>query len=103
MAGKLVGLAAGAAMAAVFGQVGAKGAGDWAKLSGQLRESVKGKGNFGIDSGTREQADVMGKAWIGDGYKVASDGKTLVSQDGLRLYRPPTCKPNRQEAQASFE
>ena len=80
-----------------------KGAGDWAKLSGQLSEASKGKGNFGIGSGTREQAEVMGKAWVGDGYKVASDGKTLVSQDGLKQYRPPTYKPYQQGTQANFE
>ncbi|MCE0461111.1 two-partner secretion domain-containing protein [Pseudomonas uvaldensis] len=87
----------------VVGTDGTKGTGDWAKLSGQLTEATKGKGNFGIGSGTREQADVMGKAWVGNGYKVASDGKTLISQDGLRQYRPPTYKPNRQETQANFE
>ncbi|AVB18210.1 MULTISPECIES: RHS repeat-associated core domain-containing protein [Pseudomonas syringae group] len=82
---------------------GAKGAGDWAKLSGKLTEATKGKGNFGIGSGTREQADVMGKAWVGDGYKVASDGKTLVSENGLRQYRPPTYKPYQKGTQANFE
>ena len=82
---------------------GAKGADDWAKLSGKLTEATKGKGNFGIGSGTREQADVMGKAWVGAGHKVASDGKTLVSQDGLRQYRPPTYKPYQQKTQANFE
>ncbi|MFL7962272.1 VENN motif pre-toxin domain-containing protein [Pseudomonas kielensis] len=87
----------------VVGTDGIKGTGDWAKLSGQLTEATKGKGNFGIGSGTSEQADVMGKAWVGGGYKVASDGKTLVSQDGLRQYRPPTYKPNRQGTQANFE
>ncbi|MDD2050826.1 hypothetical protein [Pseudomonas putida] len=51
----------------------AKGAGDWEKLSAQLREAAKGKGSFGIGSGTRAQADVMGKAWVGNGCKVASD------------------------------
>ena len=84
-------------------KIGANGAGDWARLSGQLTEATKGKGNFGIGSGTREQAGVMGKAWVGDGYKVASDGKTLVSQDGLRQYRPPTYKPSQQGTQANFE
>jgi hypothetical protein len=82
---------------------GTKGTGDWAKLSGQLSEASKGKGNFGIGSGTREQAEGMGKAGVGDGYKVASDGKTLVSQDGLRQYRPPTYKPYQQGTQANFE
>lgn len=81
----------------------AKGAEDWAKLSGQLRTAAKGKGNFGIGSGTREQADAMGKAWVGDGYNVASDGKTLISADGLRQYRPPSYKPRLDKTQANFE
>lgn len=49
----------------------------------------------------------MGEAWVGDGYKIASDGRTLVSADGLRQYRPPSNKPNSQYAktgvQANFE
>lgn len=77
------------------------GADDWAKLSGQLRDASKG--NFNIGTGTREQADALGKAWVGDGRKVASDGKTLVSSDGLKQYRPPTYKPNQGKAQANFE
>lgn len=80
-----------------------KGADDWAKLSGQLRDAAKGKGNFGIGSGTREQAEAMGKAWVGDGYIVASDGKTLISADGLRQYRPPSYKPRLDKTQANFE
>jgi RHS repeat-associated protein len=84
-----------------------KSADDWVKLSGQLRDASKGKGNFGIGSGTREQANAMGKAWVGEGYKVASDGKTLISKDWLRQYRPPSVKPNSLYAttgvQANFE
>nr|VFJ65296.1 MAG: filamentous hemagglutinin family N-terminal domain-containing protein [Candidatus Kentron sp. DK] len=76
---------------------------DWADLSGKLRNAAKGKGNFGIGTATREQADAMGKAWVGDGYKVASDGKTLVSKDGLKQYRPPTNKPKIGKTQANFE
>ena len=84
-----------------------KGGDDAAKMSGMLRGAAKGKGNFGIGSGTREQADAMGKAWVGKDAIRASDGKTLVSKDGLRQYRPPTSKPNSKQAstgtQANFE
>lgn len=76
---------------------------DWAKMSGQLRDASKGKGNFGLGSGTREQADAMGKAWVGPNYKVASDGTTLISNDGLRQYRPPKFKPRLGKYQANFE
>ena len=80
---------------------------DWPELSGMLRDAKKGKGNFGIGSGTREQAQAMGEAWVGPGFKVARDGRTLISADGLRQYRPPTSKPNSPHAttgvQANFE
>lgn len=83
---------------------GAKGVG---KEIGILRDAAKGKGNFGLGSGSRAEADKLGKAWVGDGARVASDGKTLVSKDGLSVYRPPSAKPNSPHAttgvQASFE
>ena len=72
-------------------------------MSGILRQAAKGKGNFGVGSATREQAGAMGKAWVGDGYKIASDGKTFVSADGMRQYRPPTYKPNLDKVQANLE
>ncbi len=77
-----------------------KGAG---KEIGILRDAAKGKGNFGLGSGTRAEADKLGKAWVGDGYKVARDGKTLVSKDGLKQYRPPSYKPRLDKTQANFE
>jgi filamentous hemagglutinin len=45
----------------------------------------------------------MGEAWVGAGYRVASDGKTLLSADGLRQYRPPSYKPSLDTFQANFE
>ena len=85
------------------GALKAKESSDWPELSGMLRDAARGKGNFGIGSATREQADVMGRAWVGEGYTVASDGKTLVSANGLRQYRPPSWKPNLQRWQANLE
>lgn len=76
---------------------------EWEKVSGMLRDASKGKGNFGIGSGTRAEADAAGKAWVGSDYRVASDGKTLVSKDGLRQYRPPSNKPKLGKTQANFE
>ena len=73
------------------------------KEIGILRDAAKGKGNFGLGSGTRAEADKLGKAWVGDGYKVASDGKTLVSKDGLKQYRSPSYKPRLDKTQANFE
>ncbi|GGS58083.1 RHS repeat domain-containing protein [Actinokineospora fastidiosa] len=66
------------------------------ELAGALREIRLSKHNYTIPGlkATRNEADLMGMAWVGPGYKRASDGRTLVSADGLRQYRPPSMKPN---------
>ncbi len=74
-----------------------------ARAAGILRDAARGKGNFGLGSGTRAEAERLGRAWVGDGAKVASDGKTLISADGLRQFRPPSFKPNLGIEQANFE
>jgi len=66
----------------------------FAEMSGMLRAAASGKGNFGIGKATFEEAEALGKAWVGDGYSVASNGKALVSADKLRIYRMPSAKPN---------
>lgn len=76
---------------------------DWPQLSGVLRDATKGKGNFGIGSATAEQAAAAGRAWVGDGAALASDGKTWISADGLRQWRPPSYKPNLDRRQSNFE
>ncbi|MFI6046292.1 hypothetical protein ACIA8C_32060 [Nocardia sp. NPDC051321] len=75
----------------------------WEELSGMLRDAAKGKGNFGIGSGTAEEAEAAGRAWVGSNAKLASDSKTWVSEDGLRQFRPPSFKPNLGRYQANFE
>jgi RHS repeat-associated protein len=75
----------------------------FAEMAGTLRETTKKKGNFGMGQATRQEAQVMGEAWVGPGYRVASDGKTLVSADGLKVYRPPSYKPMQSKEQANFE
>ncbi len=79
------------------------GASDWPELSGVLRDAAKGKGNFGIGFGTQEQAEAAGRAWVGDNATLAGDGKTWVSQDKLRQFRPPSFKPRLDKWQANFE
>jgi len=81
----------------------AKAPSDLAELSGMLREAARGKDNFGVGSATSEQAGAMGRAWVGEGAKLASDGRTMVSQDGLRQYRPPSTKPRLGRIQANLE
>ena len=76
---------------------------DLARSSGILRDAARGKGNFGLGSASAVQADDLGLAWVGPNYRVASDGKTLISADGLRQYRPPSYKPNLGRTQANFE
>ena len=75
---------------------------------GILRDAAKGnKGNFGLGQATAKDANALGEAWVGPGYRVSSDGTAWVSSDGLRVYRPPSSKPNSPHAttgvQANFE
>lgn len=77
--------------------------GDWAKLSGMLRCANKGKGNFGMGAATFEQARVMGEAWVGSGFRASTNGKALISLDGMKQYRIPSYKPNLNKFQANFE
>jgi RHS repeat-associated protein len=74
-----------------------------AEISGILRAAGRGKGNFGVGEATADQANAAGRAWVGEGYTVASDGKTLVSRDQLRQYRPPSYKPKLGREQANLE
>ena len=75
---------------------------------GILRDAAKGnKGNFGLGQATVKDANALGEAWVGPGYRVSSDGTAWVSSDGLKIYRPPSAKPNSTQAttgvQANFE
>jgi RHS repeat-associated protein len=99
--GAILGRASLAAMGA--GRIGGAGGLATEEMSGMLRAAVRGKGNFGIGSATRVEADVIGRAWVGEGATLASDGKTLVSQNGLRQYRPPAYKPRLGYEQANLE
>jgi hypothetical protein len=62
-----------------------------------------GTGNFGLGTATTEEAMAAGLEWVGAGYRVASDGTTLVSKNGLRTFRPPSAKPKLGKSQANFE
>jgi filamentous hemagglutinin len=72
-----------------------------------LRQAMTGKGNFGVGSASHADAMRLGNACVGNGSRVASDGRTLVSADGLRTFRPPSAKPKSPYAttgvQANFE
>jgi RHS repeat-associated protein len=73
------------------------------EMYGALRHAARTKGNSGMGQATRDEAEAMGKAWVGPGHRTASDGKTLISNDGLRVYRPPSFKPKQGKEQANFE
>ena len=60
-------------------------------------------GNFGVGKETRAGAEKIGKLWVRKGYRVASDGKTLISKDGLRQYRPDALKKSLNKRQANLE
>ena len=68
-----------------------------------LDNAAKNNGNFGLGSSTYEEAINAGKSWVGSGYRIASDGKTMISSDGLRQFRPPSYKPKLNKTQANFE
>jgi hypothetical protein len=78
-------------------------AGDVAKEIGILRDAARGRGNHGLGSATADRAVAVGEAWVGPGARLASDGKTLLSADGLRQFRPPSWKPRQNMTQANFE
>lgn len=88
------------ARSSVAAEGAAGAADDWPVISGIVRDATRSKGNFGLGEGSLSQATRAGESWVGDGYRVASDGKTLVSRDGLRTFRPPTWKPNLGKYQA---
>lgn len=94
-----------AATGAKFARRGSRAArsDNLAQIIGTLRDARRGKGNFGLGSGTRDQAEEAGSAWVGEGYTIASDGVTRVSQDELRQYRPPSFKRRLGRSQANFE
>lgn len=46
---------------------------------------------FPIGTATHEEADRLGKIWVGEGARQTSGGGWL-SRDGTRQYRPPTEK-----------
>ncbi|EBV1275491.1 filamentous hemagglutinin N-terminal domain-containing protein [Salmonella enterica subsp. enterica serovar Oranienburg] len=66
-----------------------------------------GKLNYGVGSGTKAEADRLGKIWVGEGARPTKDGAGLMSADGMRVYRFPVSKDNSPHAttgiQANFE
>ena len=76
---------------------------DWPEISAMLQTAAREKGNYTLGTVTRREADVIGRAWVGDGARLASDGRTWVSRDGLRQYRPFKYKVKRGVWQANIQ
>ncbi|WP_348635154.1 VENN motif pre-toxin domain-containing protein [Rosenbergiella epipactidis] len=83
-----------------------------AKQDPRLDAVIKGdngKLNYGVGSGTKTEANRLGKIWVGDGARPTKDGSGLMSADGTRVYRFPKTKPSAPAAvnptgvQANFE
>ncbi|MBY0491922.1 MAG: RHS repeat-associated core domain-containing protein, partial [Gemmatimonadaceae bacterium] len=68
-----------------------------------VQAAAAGSGNFGLGVASAEVAAAAGEAWVGRGARLASDGKTMISSDGLRQYRPPSFKPSWNQVQANFQ
>jgi hypothetical protein len=76
---------------------------EWVKISGLIRESSRRKANFGLGASTKSDAREAGETWVGEEFTLASDGKMLLSRDGLRQWRPPSFKPKLGKWQCNFE
>ncbi len=72
-------------------------------LQKKLKSNANRKAGYSLGSGTRAQADKLGKAFVGPGAKVSKNGKALVSKDGLRVYRSPSRKPNSSQAKTGTQ
>lgn len=72
-------------------------------ISADATASGSQAGNYGLGSGTTAEAMAAGKAHVGPGFKVSSNGKYLISADRLRQFRPPSYKPKLGKWQANLE
>ena len=75
----------------------------WVEEAGRLWDMANRKGLYGIGEGTAEDAKRLGEAWVGRGAVPTSDGKGMKSSDGMRVYRPPTFKPQLNKMQANYQ
>ena len=54
------------------------------KAMGILRAAFKGKENFNLGSASRSDANKLGIIFVGEGYRISSNGLALISADGMR-------------------
>jgi len=65
---------------------------DWPWYTETLKSAVVGRGNYSLGSGSVEDAEILGEAWVGPNSRQSSDGTATISADGLRQWRPPINK-----------
>ena len=63
----------------------------------------KAKINFGFGKATAEQADKIGKSYVGNDSRPMSSGKGTISNDKTRAYRDPEYKRRIGKTQANIE
>ncbi len=68
-----------------------------------LTNARNGRGCFGLGSASYAEANLAGAKWVGENYRVSSNGRMWISADGLRQYRLPSYKPKLKKYQANFE
>jgi len=79
-----------------------------ASLDYRLRIAVYGDGtgnlNFQMGSASVAEANALGRAWVGEGARPMTGVQGgLVSADGMRIYRPPSLKPNSSYAKGRMQ
>ncbi|MEC7782659.1 MAG: hypothetical protein VYB38_04575 [Bacteroidota bacterium] len=73
-------------------------------MIGKLREAGRRNGFFGMGTATRAESEIMGKAWVGDGFRESTSTPGIfISADGLKQYRTPKFKPNINKTQSNFQ
>lgn len=75
---------------------------------GSIREATNTRGNFGMGTGKRSEAEFLGESWVGPNpIKKDYPGKPgkyiYQSQDGTKQYREPVFKPELGKTQANYD
>ena len=74
------------------GKIGLVGRLTLAEQMAILRLAKEGVKDFSLGLAKYDDAIILGRAWVGEGFIVASDGTTLVSANKLKQFRPPSLK-----------
>lgn len=75
----------------------------WARFSEILRRAKTQRGMYRLPAVTRQEADAVGRAWVGPDAHFSNNGNAWISKDGLRQYRPPMIKKGKNMVRANIE